>query len=204
MNNLNRYNNYVNDVDDLSWKIFIKECLNRQCFGFDDFYKEFDFSKFESDNDKPYEAVKRLISDLKADGIYLIFRTAYEVPDMFASRLTPNNMHVFLFMPTNTSYVFKKLPYNWATPKSGEEFAKSFNHYFPRIKSNILKEFRKMNEFDFNDEYIRFMYNNVSNKIAYQKYLDGELERNRKYIDPKNSKRAWGLEEAKLIGSLQK
>ena len=45
MNNLNRYNNFVNDVDEESWKSFINECLNSQCFGFDDFYKEFDFSK---------------------------------------------------------------------------------------------------------------------------------------------------------------
>lgn len=199
MNNLNRYNNFVNDVDEESWKSFINECLNSQCFGFDDFYKEFDFSKFDGENSKLYEDVKKSIGDLKADGVYLVFRTAYEVPDVFASKLTSNNMHVFLFMPTNTSYVFKKLPYNWATPKSGEEFAKSFKHYFPRIKSNILKEFNDMNEFDFNEEYIKFMYDNVNDKLAYQKYLKEELERNKKYIDPKNNKWAWGVKEAGLI-----
>ena len=202
MNNLNKYNNFVASVDDQKWRTFIKECLNKQCYGFDDFYKEFDFSKFKGKNSgAEYEKVRKILSDLKEDGVHLVFRTAYEVPDIYASKLTTNNMHVFLFIPTNTSFVFKKLPYNWVTPKTGDEFAKSFMHYFPRMQNIIMKEHFKMSEFDFNGKFVEFMYANVKDAGSYQRYLNDELERNKKYIDPSN-KKAWGAKEVRTINGL--
>ena len=198
MNSLRKHNQFVSSVKSKEWKEFISERINKECFGFDDYFKDFDFSQFDGDESKAYEDAKKAVLAYKNAGIYLIFRTAYEVPDVFSSRLTPNNMHVFLFIPTNTSYVLKKLPYNWSAPKTGAEFARGFSHYFPRIKRDIVTAFDGMNEFDFDGEFVEFMSKNVADNDAYGRYLQRELLRNKKYLSSGN-KHAWGADEEQVI-----
>ena len=58
-----------------------------------------------------------------------------------------------------------------------------------------------MSEFDFNGKFVEFMYANVKDADSYQRYLNDELERNKKYIDPSN-KKAWGAKEVRTINNL--
>ena len=208
MNSLNKCNNFVSAIDKEAWKEFVNQLIIEDSFGIEDFYETIDLGRFFDSANETLERQFNQIRKWREEGVYLIFRTAYETLPQFSQEWTTNSMHVFVFMPTNTSYVFEKLPFSWVTPKNDEELAKNFEKYSARVRAHISKLIKKMNEFDINEGYINFVFDNVpeESKAEYVAYLNKQLARNKKYYrspEPGEKSRVWGDDVVSTINSLR-